>query len=384
MYGKYRKAVSINGIRILCKSCNRTTCRYPPGIELWQRLLPEAIQHLALQKMFKKCGYRDVGREDYAMPGFSAATCWKVIQELGPKAKEAMSDLSKGWSSTLIVDEKYEKCKSGTIMWIVAGQFFRDTNGHHYCCIIKTKTFYIQAKEESRKDKRKLKKDVRELLAKQNPVFFQELADEMDDPENIKAIVTDLENTYPDAIAKAFPNARHQFCLQHVVESLKRIFDKEIGRKNMTDEDQKILDALYSLPNIQSESEYFELRDRFQIWWSKSKDRIHPKPNQYGTNTGIEWWYNHVLAKKENICAFLEVDGSPPTTNSLESQFARVKPRTLLMKSFQSGSGATNYLNLMAVYLNVAPFSDGHNKGLSIVDLAGIDWKQELFPSAST
>lgn len=388
MYDKYRKAVSINGIRIQCKSCNKTTCRYPPGIELWQRLLPEAKKHLVMQKMFKKSGYRDIGREDYTKRGFSASTCWNAIQELGSEAKKALSGISKGWSNILIVDEKYELCKSGTIMWIVAGQFFRDAEGHNYSCIIKTKTFYIAATDESRKDKRKLKKEVRQLLVKENPRFFQELADEMDHPENIQVVVTDLENTYPRAIAKAFPNARHQFCLEHAVDSLKRIFKKKIGKKNMTEEDQMLLKEIYELPNIKSEQEYLVICDHFRHWLHKNEVRIKKHRIKNRTKrkptAGFEWWYNHVLSKRANICAFLEIDSCPPTTNSLEAQFSRVKPRTLLMKSFQSGSGAMNYLDLLAVYLNVAPFSDGHNKGLSIIDLAGIGWKQELFPSAST
>jgi len=384
MYDKYRNPVFVEGIRIMCNDCGKTTRCYPPGIGLYQRLLPETLTHLVTQKMFKKPGYRDIGRDDYSKPGFSAFTCWNAIQELGPKAKEILEHISKGWTDTLIVDEDYEKCNGGVIVWIVASQFFRDKKGHHYCCIIKTKTLYVEATEESRKDKRKLKKQVREFLAKEMPPFFQELAADMDNPKKIKAIVTDLENTYPNAIAKAFPNAKHQLCLEHVVKSAKRAFDNDLGRKSLTEEDQKLLGDLYNLPKIKSKDEYDIICDHFQQWWSKNEVRVKESRKKKGKKVdsigGIEWWYYRVLLKKEKICAFLDIPNCPPTTNSLESQFSRLELRTGIMKAFQSGDGAENYLDLMAVYLNVAPFSDGHNKGSSIIDLAGITLEQDIFP----
>ena len=111
MYDKYRNPVCVEGVRIKCKSCDKTTCCYPPGIELYQRLLPETLTYLVTQKMFKKSGYRNVGREDYTKLGFSAYVCWNVVQRLGPKAKDILEHISMGWSDTLIVDETYEKCK---------------------------------------------------------------------------------------------------------------------------------------------------------------------------------------------------------------------------------------------------------------------------------
>ncbi|MEA2097027.1 MAG: hypothetical protein U9P73_10100, partial [Candidatus Cloacimonadota bacterium] len=225
---------------------------------------------------------------------------------------------------------------------------------------------------------------MRDLLAEENPVFFQELADEMDDPGKIKAIVTDLENTYPNAIKEAFPNARHQFCLQHAVESAKRIFVDELGKKNMTEEDQELLKELYSLPNIKSEQDYEMICKHFREWRTENESRIKEirkkKGKKTNTNIGVDWWYGHVLSRKKNICAFIDIANCPPTSNSIESQFSRVKPRTYMMKSFQSESGAKNYLDLMAVYLNVAKFSDGHNRGSSIIELAGISWEQNIFP----
>ena len=384
MYNKYHNPVRMEGFRVMCKNCNKTTCRYPPSIDLWQRLLPETVTHLVTQKMYKGCGYRNIGREDYSKAGFSASTCWNVVQKYGPEAKEILKRIPKDWSETLVVDEKYEKCKNGTIMWLVAGMFFRDKKGHQYCCIIKAKAFYIEATEESRKDKRKLKKEGRDLLAKENPRFFQELAGEIDDPTRIKAVVTDLENTYPNAIKEAFPNARHQLCLQHVVESAKRNFVDELGKKNMTEEDQELLKELYSLPNIKSEQDYEVICKHFLEWRFENKSRIKEirkkKGKKTNDNMGVDWWYNHTLSRKKNICVFIDIANCPPTSNSIESQFSRVKPRTYLMKSFQSESGAKNYLDLMAVYLNVAKFSDGHNRGSSIIELAGINLEQNIFP----
>ena len=384
MYDKYRNPVCIEGVRIKCKSCVKTTRCYPPGIELYQRLLPETLTYLVTQKMFKKSGYRDIGREDYTKSGFSAYTCWNVVQGLGPKAKAILKHISVGWSDTLIVDETYEKCKGGVIIWIVAGQFFRDTNGHHYCCIVKTKTLYVEATEESRKDKRKLNKKARELLAVEHPVFFRELAKRVDDPAKIKAIVTDLENTYPDAIKKAFPNAKHQLCLEHAVDAAKRAFNNDLGKKNLTEKDRKLLKELYDLPRIKSGVDYNRICDHFQQWWAENEIRVRESREKKGkrvdTAGGIKWWHHRVLLKKESICAFLEVSNCPPTTNSLESQFSRLQLRTDLMKSFQSGKGAQNYLDLMAVYLDVALFSDGHNPGSSIIELAGITLDQDIFP----
>ena len=381
MRDKNRNDVIVEGIRISCNGCNRTTRCYPYGIKLWERLLPETYYYLVMQKMYKRPGYRSVGKEDYTSEGFSASTCWKAVQKLGPEAKKAMKEIPKEWSNIIIVDETYERCNGGTIIWIAASHFFKDKNGHHYSAIIKTKTLYVKATEESRIDKRKLNAQVRKALVKEIPVFFRELADSLDEPGKIKAVVTDLENLYPNAIADTFPNARHQFCLKHVYDAAKRAFQRDFGIKGLTKEDQEILSVLGRIPKIKSKDDYSEICGEFGRWWHKNEKRVKDAREKKGrTRGGIEWWYRRMLLKEENICAFIDIPGCPRTTNSLESQFSRLDQRTEVMKSFQSGEGAENYLDLAAVYLNVAPFVDGHNKGSSVIELAGIVWKQDIFP----
>jgi len=57
------------------------------------------------------------------------------------------------------------------------------------------------------------------------------------------------------------------------------------------------------------------------------------------------------------------------TNNPSESIFARIKPLIKVMKSFQSGDGAKNYLNNMVMWYNTSSFVDGAHKCMSPIEL---------------
>ncbi len=102
-------------------------------------------------------GLRKVGKTSDRKTIYPSSTIWKYIQWIGPKSKEALEKLKIIFSGVITVDEIYYKCNGGTGVHIVVSAVCEDKNGK-YTVIIGSEDFMIELSEESRKDKRKMKK----------------------------------------------------------------------------------------------------------------------------------------------------------------------------------------------------------------------------------
>ncbi|CEG13604.1 hypothetical protein MSIBF_A4280001 [groundwater metagenome] len=147
----------INVQRYKCKICGRTFSKLPEDVFPRKKYSRSAIIQMIEWKYLYGGGLRKVGKTSDRKTIYPSSTIWKYIQWIGPKSKEALEKLKIIFSGVITVDEIYYKCNGGTGVHIVVSAVCEDKNGK-YTVIIGSEDFMIELSEESRKDKRKMKK----------------------------------------------------------------------------------------------------------------------------------------------------------------------------------------------------------------------------------
>jgi hypothetical protein len=220
--------------------------------------------------------------------------------------------------------------------------------------------------DASRRDRRKLQKALKE----RQPAFTRRLLARVARRLRrqglaVELVITDTDKTYPGILREVFPGARHQVCLFHVLRNIGRAFEREFGRKRSVWPEGvgALKDLLAGIGSALSMAEV-----------TATIDRASDRARSLGLNRrGAVSRIIRSLRKRSGAIFRFLVEGTPCTNNGMEQVFARVDPLYKVAKSFQSRSGMANFLSCAALFLDACPFIDGRNKGVSPLQMAGLD-----------
>ncbi len=252
------------------------------------------------------------------------------------------------FSGVITVDEIYYKCNGGTGVHIVVSAVCEDKNGK-YTVIIGSEDFMIELSEESRKDKRKMKKEIREMLSKHIEKVLQDVAERYG-VTCIKIVLTDDDPVYSTIVPNIFPFAIHRICLWHILKNFLKALEKLYGNSKIF---QKVIPTINSLWHVNNQKKAMEILDKVQSILGSANKKITRR---------LAKLRERIIKNRIGLLDFR-------TNNPSESTFARIKPLIKVIKSFQSEDGMKNYLNSMVMWYNTSVFVDGAHRGKSPIEL---------------
>lgn len=342
----------INVQRYKCKVCEGTFSNLPEDVLPRKKYSKSAIIQMLEWKYLHGTGLRKTGKISDRKIIYPPSTIWKYIQWAGPKSKEALEKLniifSGVFSGVISIDEIYYKCDGGTVVHIVVSAVYEDKN-RKYTVIIGSEDFKVELSKEATSDKRKMKKEIREMLPEHIEKVLQDVA-KIYDSTRIKIVLTDDDPIYPPIVPKIFPFAIHGICLWHVLKN----FFKALKKAHITSEIfEKAMSTINSLWLTNNQKKAMEIIDKLQNILNGANKKIIRR---------LDKIRRRIIENKIGLLDFR-------TNNPSESTFARIKPLIKVLKSFQSGDGAKNYLNNMVMWYNTSSFVDGAHKGKSPVEL---------------
>lgn len=345
---KYREIKKIKVQRHKCKVCNKTFGELPEDVFPRLRYSKSAIIQMVEWKYLHTAGLRRAGKLADREITYPASTIWKYLQRLGPKSKEALKNLKIPFSGVISIDEDYYKCGGGIGVHIVVSAVFKDKNGK-YTVIIGSEDFTVKLSEEAKKDKRKAKKEVRELLPGHIEKVLQEVAERFGVTE-VRMVLTDDEPIYSRIIPEIFPFAVHRICLWHIMKNLVKALNKELGTLPLV---QGVINRLNHLWSAKTQQEALKIVDAIANILNGMSEKIERRL------TGLK---ERIFENKIGLFDFR-------TNNPSEWTFARIEPGIKIIKSFQSDGGMSNYLWNTVMYYNCSCFVDGKHKGKSPIEL---------------
>jgi len=345
---KYRKTKKIKVQRYRCKSCNKTFSKLPKDVLPGLRYSRSAIIHMLERKYLYTTGLRKVGKESDRETIYPASTIWKYIQRIAPKSIEAVKNLKIPFSGVISIDENYYKCDGGIGVHILVSAVYSDRNGQ-YTVIIGSEDFKVKYSEEAKRDKRKAKKEIREVLSEHIEKVLQDVAERFGVTE-VRMVSTDDEPIYSRVIPEIFPFAVHRICLWHIMKNIIKALNKKLG----------------DLPFVQNIIHMLK-----NLWSTKTqKEAIRIVDTIAGILKGLsKKLYQRLLKLKGRIIENNVGLFNFRTNNPSEWTFAIIEPGIKIMKSFQSDDGMGNYLWNAAMYYNCSCFVDGKHKGKSPLEL---------------
>ncbi|CEG12564.1 hypothetical protein MSIBF_A2470006 [groundwater metagenome] len=338
----------INVQRYKCKICGRTFSKLPEDVFPRKKYSRSAIIQMIEWKYLYGGGLRKVGKTSDRKTIYPSSTIWKYIQWIGPKSKEALEKLKIIFSGVITVDEIYYKCNGGTGVHIVVSAVCEDKNGK-YTVIIGSEDFMIELSEESRKDKRKMKKEIREMLSEHIEKVLQDVAERYG-VTCIKMVLTDDDPIYSTIVPNIFPFAIHRICLWHILKNFLKALEKLYGNSKIF---QKVIPAINSLWHVNNQKKAMEILDKVQSILGSTNKKITRR---------LAKLRERIIKNRIGLLDFR-------TNNPSESTFARIKPLIKVIKSFQSEDGMKNYLNSMVMWYNTSVFVDGAHRGKSPIEL---------------
>ena len=268
-------------------------------------------------KYLHTAGLRRAGKLADREITYPASTIWKYLQRLGPKSKEALKNLKIPFSGVISIDEDYYKCGGGIGVHIVVSAVFKDKNGK-YTVIIGSEDFTVKLSEEAKKDKRKAKKEVRELLPGHIEKVLQEVAERFGVTE-VRMVLTDDEPIYSRIIPEIFPFAVHRICLWHIMKNLVKALNKELGTLPLV---QGVINRLNHLWSAKTQQEALKIVDAIANILNGMSEKIERRL------TGLK---ERIFENKIGLFDFR-------TNNPSEWTFARIEPGIKIIKSFQSAA----------------------------------------------
>lgn len=352
---------NINVQRYKCKVCERTFSNLPKDVLPKKKYSKSAIIQMLEWKYLHGTGLRKTGKISDRKTIYPPSTIWKYLQWAGPKSKEALEKLKIIFSGVISIDEIYYKCKGGTGVHIVVSAVCKDKNGE-YTVIIGSEDFEIELSEEATKDKRKMKKEIREILPGHIEKVLQDVAEQYG-VTSIKMVLSDDDPLYSTIVLKIFPFATHRICLWHILQN----FLKALEKTHISSEIfQKAMSTINCLWHVNNQMEAMKIIDKvMSILNGTNKKIIRRLANMR----------ERIIENKIGLLDF-------KTNNPSESTFARIKPLIKVIKSFQSSNGMKNYLNNMVMWHNTSSFVDGAHKDKSPMELvcpAGVGGKMTPF-----
>lgn len=352
---------NINVQRYKCKVCGGTFSNLPEDVLPKKKYSKSAITQMLEWKYLHGTGLRKTGKISDRKTIYPPSTIWKYLQWAGPKSKEALEKLKIIFSGVITIDEVYYKCKGGTGAHIVVSAVCKDKNGK-YTVIIGSEDFEIELSEEAMKDKRKMKKEIREMLSEHIEKVLQDVAEQYG-VTGIKIVLSDDDPLYSTIVPKIFPFATHRICLWHILQN----FIKALEKAHISSEIfQKAMSTINCLWHVNNQMEAMKIIDKVLSILNGTNKKIIRR---------LAKMEERIIENKIGLLDF-------KTNNPSESTFARIKPLIKVMKSFQSGNGMKNYLNNMMMWYNTSSFVDGAHKDKSPMELvcpAGVGDKMTPF-----
>lgn len=355
-WGSYsRDVVHINGERkkinvrrYRCKICNGTFSILPEYVLPRKKYSKSAIIQMLEWKYLHGGGLRKIGKISDRKTIYPPSTIWRYLQWVGPKSKEALEKLKIMLSGVISVDEIYYKCDGGTGVHIVVSVVCEDKNGK-YAVIIGSECFKIEPSEDAMRDKRKMKKEIREMLSGHIEKVLQVVAEKYG-VTFIKMVLTDDDPIYSTIIPKIFPFAIHRICLWHVLNNFLEALEKAYKNSEIFRKAMSTINALWHASN---RWEAMEIIDKVVALLNGANKKIIRR---------LAKLEERIIENRIGLLDFR-------TNNFSESIFARIKSLIKVLKSFQSGDGMENYLNSMVMWYNTSVFVDGAHKNKSPIEL---------------
>jgi len=347
VYINYEKK-NINVQRYKCKVCGGTFSNLPEDVLPRKKYSKSAIIQMLEWKYLHGTGLRKTGKISDREIIYPYSTIWKYLQWAGPKSKEALEKLGIPFSGAISIDEIYYKCGGGTGVHIVVSVVCKDKNGK-YTVIIGSADFKVELSEEAMKDKRKMKKEIREVLSEHIEKVLQDVADQYG-VTCVKIVLTDDDPIYSTIVPKIFPFAIHRICLWHILKNFLKALEKAHINSEIF---QKVMSTINRLWHVNNQKEAMEILDKVQFILNGTNKKIIRR---------LAKIRERIIKNRIGLLDFR-------TNNPSESTFARIKPLIKVMKSFQSGDGMKNYLNSMVMWYNTSSFVDGAHKGMSPIEL---------------
>lgn len=318
------KEISVQ--RYYDKRIQKTFSVLPFGLFPYTRITLDYIKTILELRLF----FRSTLRKLNGKPGekiCSVSTVWNYLNKLGKKSEKELRRIKYKFSGVLCIDEIWVKIKK---KW------------HYLFLAIDGKTSVILLAEVY---KSKEKKYVRKFLRRVKKLVDPTL------------VISDRLSSYVDEIPKFFPEAKHQWCLYHLMDNIYTAFKKTYGKdEEMPGQIRRLRDVLinaFKSPNKESAYAKLKLITKYLI------DRVSDEA------------YNIVAVIKTNIEEILTYfDTEIKTNNAIEHVNAFFKPYYKLFKCFSSLEGARNFSKLFAFYFNFAKFERGMYAGKSPYEIA--------------
>ena len=144
--------------------CNKTFSILPDDVLPGLKYSKSAIKQMVEWKYLHTTGLRKAGKVSDRETIYPASTISKYIQRIAPKSIEALKNLKIPFSGVISIDEDYYKCDGGIGVHIMVTAVYSDRNGQ-YTVIIGSEDFKVKYSEEAKRDRRKAKKEIREVLS---------------------------------------------------------------------------------------------------------------------------------------------------------------------------------------------------------------------------
>ena len=134
---------------------------------------------------------------------------------------------------------------------------YSDKNGQ-YTVIIGSEDFKVKYSEEAKRDRRKAKKEIREVLREHIKKVLQDVAERFG-VTGVRMILTDDEPIYSRVIPEIFPFAVHRICQWHIMKNIIKALNKKLGDLPFV---QNIIHLLKNLWSTKTQKEAIRIVDQ--------------------------------------------------------------------------------------------------------------------------
>jgi len=182
-----------------------------------------------------------------------------------------------------------------------------------------------------------------------------------------KAIITDMNPSYPEPIKQVFPKAQHAICIFHLLQAAQRHIRKVFGKNYK--KNKKVCALKEEINHLFDAKDKRTVIKRMQSFMAKKDEflSLNPKADKI---------FNCIQAHFDQALLSIGNPHIPHTNNASERAIKKFNYHYKNMAGFESMATARAYLSLFAFFYRTTPFYEAENKqirGLAPLQIAGVD-----------
>jgi transposase-like protein len=182
-----------------------------------------------------------------------------------------------------------------------------------------------------------------------------------------KAIITDMNPSYPAPIKQVFPKAQHAICIFHLLQAAQRHIKKVFGRDYK--KNKKVCALKKEINHL------FDAKDKRTV--IKRRQSFMAKKDEFlSLNPKADKIFNCIQAHFDQALLSIGNPQIPHTNNASERTIKKFNYHYKNMAGFESIPTARAYLTLFSFFYRITPFYEAKNKqikGLAPLQIAGVD-----------